>query len=98
VSGASDPLVEALWQRWSGVAEQRVALLERFSQALATGTATDVGRAEAATAAHKLAGTLGTYGRPGSDQARALELLLKSTADAAPVPALVADLRRALRS
>lgn len=94
----SDPeaFVARMWRRYAGVAEQRVQVLEACAQDLCDGTATPEQRASAITAAHKLTGALGTYGRPGSGAARELEQLLSEGGDPARVPVLVAVLRRAV--
>lgn len=91
-------LVDRMWQRYAGVAAQRVALLEDFAAALADGTTSEVQRSEALTAAHKLAGSLGTYGRPGSERARELEQLLAAGGDLSGVQVLVAVLRQSVAS
>lgn len=91
---ATAALVAELWERFRGVAEARVAVLERL---LAAGEdASPDLRAEAVGAAHKLAGALGTYGRPGSDAARALEHLLRDGGDLAAADRLVAEVRAAV--
>jgi hypothetical protein len=87
-------LVARLWERYAGVAADRVTVLERAAEALADGTATDQQRLEARSAAHKLSGALGTYGRPGSEVARQVEELISGGRDLRDVPALVAVLRR----
>ena len=87
-------LVARLWQRYAGVAAERVAVLEQLVDAVANGTASVEQLHDARTAAHKLSGALGTYGRPGSEVARELEGLLSGGVDLGDVPALVAALRR----
>lgn len=89
-------IIERMWRRYAGVAEQRVTVLEDVAEALATGTANEQQRREAAAAAHKLSGSLGTYGRPGSDEARTLEQLIAASGDLSSAPALVAVLRRSV--
>jgi hypothetical protein len=92
----TDPLVDQLWQRFRGTARERVAVLEQRCAALVAGTASVEQEQEAVAAAHKLAGALGTYGRPGSDVARDVELLLTRGGDRSALPGLVEQLRRAV--
>ena len=96
---APDPQTAALlaqmWERFRPLAQERLAALDRLVTALPAPS--DDVRADAAAAAHKLAGSLGTYGRAGSDDARSLELLLKRGGDLAEVPALVRRLHDAAR-
>lgn len=89
-------LVARMWQRFAGVAAERVAVLEELTDALARGDVAPELRLEARRAAHKLSGALATYGRQGSDEAREIERLLDEDGDLSDVPALVAALRRAV--
>jgi HPt (histidine-containing phosphotransfer) domain-containing protein len=69
-------LVE-LWNQHRSAIEERVELLSRACDALREGTLDSVSREEAQSAAHKLAGVLGTFGRSeGTDLARRIEILL----------------------
>jgi hypothetical protein len=88
-----------LWATFAPLARTRVAALEEYADALFAGRDDPELRAPAAVAAHKLAGALGSYARPGSDDASALEVLLRATTvdrDAAVVGAHVAALRAAV--
>jgi HPt (histidine-containing phosphotransfer) domain-containing protein len=73
------PLTEALdrlWEQFLPQTEERIATLEAANQALAAGMLSDHQRAEANAAAHKLAGTLGTFGLTrGTILAREAEIL-----------------------
>lgn len=98
-SSELDAVVAELWAGFVPLALRRVQAVEAYAAALSSGAQDPELRAAAATAAHKLAGALGTYGRPGSEQAARLEGLL---AEGAPAPAaaqvqeLAAVLRRAV--
>ncbi len=96
MTSSEQALIARMWQRYAAVAAERVAVLERTSGALATGTASADERRAALTAAHKLSGALGTYGRAGSEQARELEQLLAEGGDLSRVPVLVAALRQSV--
>lgn len=88
-----------MWATFAPLARSRVEALEAYAAALAAGCDDAELRAPAAVAAHKLAGALGSYARPGSDDASALELLLRADGherDAAVVGARVAALRAAV--
>jgi len=68
--------LDRLWKQFLPEIEQRVARLEAANAALAKGKISDDQRAEANSAAHKLAGTLGTFGlTKGTILAREAELL-----------------------
>jgi len=68
--------LERLWLRFLPETRARIAILESAAQSLAAG-ALDPGQTQAAAgAAHKLAGTLGTFGlNHGTAVARELEQL-----------------------
>ena len=64
-----------LWIRFLPEIEGRITILETASQALANSSLTDEQREEAHAAAHKLSGTLGTFGLDrGTELARRAEL------------------------
>jgi HPt (histidine-containing phosphotransfer) domain-containing protein len=66
-----------LWIKFLPDIQERVAHLESASQSLSAGSLPQEQREAAHAAAHKLAGTLGTFGFPhGTDLARKAELLL----------------------
>jgi HPt (histidine-containing phosphotransfer) domain-containing protein len=74
---AIQALVARLWAQKKNVTLSRIAVLEQASSALASGLLPPELRAQAAGEAHKLAGSLGTFGFPeGSRLARAMEELL----------------------
>jgi HPt (histidine-containing phosphotransfer) domain-containing protein len=65
-----------LWAQFLPQIEERVATLELAARALAGGTLTTPLREQAGAAAHKLAGTLGTFGLSrGTELARQAEQL-----------------------
>lgn len=73
------PLAEALnrlWAKFLPEIETRVATLELAAAAIDAGSLTSELREQACAAAHKLAGTLGTFGlQEGTKAAREAELL-----------------------
>ena len=90
-----------LWATFAPLARTRVEALEAYAAELARGTDDPALRAPAAAAAHKLAGALGSYARGGSDDASALEGLLRDAdvvRDPAVVGARVAALRAAVEA
>lgn len=93
-----DPAIAALWVQVVPVARARVETLELYAAACAEGRSDAEMRGAAAAAAHRLAGALGSYGRPGSDEAGRLEALLGGgdAPEAAVVLVLVAALRAAV--
>lgn len=72
-----DAVLAQMWAGFVPLARTRVDALEAWLHACDGGDDDPELRAAAASAAHKLAGALGSYGRPGSDDASALELLLR---------------------
>jgi HPt (histidine-containing phosphotransfer) domain-containing protein len=68
--------LDRLWKQFLPEIEQRVAQLEAANEALEAGKLSDHLRTVANSAAHKLAGTLGTFGLTrGTILAREAELL-----------------------
>jgi HPt (histidine-containing phosphotransfer) domain-containing protein len=66
--------LDALWARFLPEIRERVSVLHRAAKALADGMLDDCQCAAAQAAAHKLAGTLGTFGlERGTELARELE-------------------------
>jgi HPt (histidine-containing phosphotransfer) domain-containing protein len=73
----------ALWERFRGTTAERVDALEAGIRALRADRSAP--RAEAVSAAHKLAGSLGTFGFPEASRlARECESLLGSPAPLTP--------------
>ncbi len=67
--------LDGLWQRFLPQIRERVTILESAAAALGACTLTEEQREAALAAAHKLAGTLGTFGlMQGTVLARELEL------------------------
>lgn len=78
-------LVEQMWQRFQPLAQERVADIQRYADVRADGSESDESREAASRAAHALAGSLGSYGRPtGSVLADEVESLI-ATPGADPV-------------
>ncbi|GGG93626.1 Hpt domain-containing protein [Silvibacterium dinghuense] len=77
---AQEKIAQALrgiWISSRATLEERISVLTQAGQALAAGTLDDSLRQQAESAAHKLAGVLGTFGMPrGSALASQLEQAL----------------------
>ena len=89
-------LLASLWQRVRPLVEERMATIELAATAAPL---TEELRKEAASSAHKLAGSLGMYGYDeGTRVAREIELLLDSsrTPETKNLGPLVAELRDAV--
>lgn len=93
-----DAVLAQMWAGFAPLARSRVEAVERWLRACDAGQDDDDLRAEAAGAAHKLAGALGSYGRPGSDDASALEVLLRGPVTAAQARPHVLALRCAVEA
>ena len=102
--GATPPNMQAaldrLWARFLPEVEARLALLEAAALALGSGALTPAHQAEAMGAAHKLAGSLGTFGLlEGTEIARRAEHLLASESALGPSSAeSLGAMARALRT
>ena len=78
-----------LWVKFLPEIEARIAVLAKASDALAAGELSLQLREEGHAAAHKLAGSLGTFGMAiGTELARNAELLLTTEVDGADAEAL----------
>ena len=91
------PALAALWQRHRDTSYERIALVESVAAAALHGTLDGQSqlRGEGERAAHKLAGSLGTFGiAAGSAAAFEIEGLLR---DETPDPRRLADAALALR-
>jgi DNA-binding response OmpR family regulator len=103
-SQAASAALTQIWQRTQGVSRDRVAVLERAVQALSTRTLDTDLRQQAAESAHKLLGSLGTFGlTQGSHLAQQLEALFLSDAKlgqtgVAEVQQLVTRLRQEIEA
>jgi HPt (histidine-containing phosphotransfer) domain-containing protein len=93
-----DAVLAQMWAGFAPLARSRVEALERWLQAYDAGHDDAELRAAAASAAHKLAGALGSYGRPGSDDASALEVLLRGPVTPDQVRPLVLALHSAVHA
>ena len=85
-----------IWTKFLPDLEQRVTILEEAAQALAAGSLNKEQRASAHAAAHKLAGTLGTFGlHRGTDLARQAKLGFaeENAASAADLSSWITELR-----
>jgi HPt (histidine-containing phosphotransfer) domain-containing protein len=93
-------LLHTLWNRNLPMMRERVQLLERAAETARSADLTPPLRRDAATTAHKLAGSLGMFGyAQGTEIARQLEVLLDNPAPPNPdtLSTLAADLRRTLQ-
>ena len=91
-------LIARLWDQFRPLARDRVEAIAEFvdrADADAPSRATATAQERARRAAHDLAGSLGSYGRPrGSELARAIETaVLADPPDLAAARAAVAELR-----
>jgi HPt (histidine-containing phosphotransfer) domain-containing protein len=97
-----DAAIAALWQDARPRALERVAVLEAAVTALAEGALAPETADEARREAHKLAGSLGTFGLPaGTEHARAIERAFDAGAGPGDAPALagaVAGMRTAVEA
>jgi HPt (histidine-containing phosphotransfer) domain-containing protein len=77
-----------LWKQYLPTMEERVAVLEAAARNLATRELSEAERASANSAAHKLAGVLGTFGlTKGTVLAREAEILYSGDNDTDPADA-----------
>jgi HPt (histidine-containing phosphotransfer) domain-containing protein len=97
-------ILNQLWARFLPDIYERVAILESTAQACAAGQITREHREAAHAAAHKLAGSLGTFdlGR-GSELAREFEMLCASeefcnSAQAQQLTTIAAEIRSVVES
>lgn len=92
--------LDRLWARFLPEIRERVNVIEAAAQALAVGTLSTEQKEAAASAAHKLAGVLGTFSlHRGTELARTLELQLTGTPDSTTgLAALVSELRVLIES
>lgn len=94
--------MQQLWTRFLPQLEERVTALEDAAAALASGTLASELRKEACSAAHKLAGVLGTFGlAEGTQLAREAETIYggnsnPDTAEAARLAEIAAQLKAML--
>jgi hypothetical protein len=77
----TDPLDAVVARIWVRALPKVLARLDVVIGALSAAAAGTAAAAEEVRDAHVLAGTLGSYGRPGSDLLRDAELLLAGTGD-----------------
>jgi Hpt domain len=94
----TDALLAKLWVSVRPLVEERLVTLDHAAAAASAGTLAEDLRKEAASGAHKLAGSLGMYGYDeGTRVAREIEVLLGGAApDAVRLEALIAALRGAV--
>ena len=94
MSGELDAFLQEMWEKFAHLARERVEALERYVAVLERGESDDAARAEAQLAAHKLVGALGSYHRPGSEDAARAERLVIEGAPVAELAPVVAVLRQ----
>jgi len=96
--------LDRLWVQFLPQMKERVSTLEAACSALSAGTLSVDQRAEANTAAHKLAGVLGTFGlTKGTVLAREAEIIYSGAQDtdpdaAARLTVIAAELRTIVAS
>jgi HPt (histidine-containing phosphotransfer) domain-containing protein len=95
-----DARLAQVWAEHRGEIRERIDTIDAAIAALATGVLDEDARRTAARAAHRLAGTAGTFGfAPASEHAAALDLGLRTPpvpGDAAALARLALALRGAL--
>ncbi len=95
---AMNEALDRLWKQFLPQLEERVGTLEAAAQALATGGLSIDQQALANSAAHKLAGVLGTFGlTKATIIAREAEILFSGDTDPAAAPHL-AEIAAQLRA
>ena len=89
----------ALWERYKGTMNARMSVIEGATSRLLEGALTDMERKNAHGEAHKLAGSIGTFGYLAASQlAREVEELLARDGPLADADASrLSDLARRLR-
>lgn len=85
--------LDAMWAKFSPIARERVADLERYVRDSESGEPTEAVRAAAEWSAHKLVGALGSFRRAGSAEAAIAERLLQERAPGADLDRVVRMLR-----
>jgi len=91
--------IDQMWAKFLPQMKERVAVLESADKALAAGTLSTEQRASANTAAHKLAGVLGTFGlTKGTILAREAEIIYSAEPETDPgVASQLKEISRRLR-
>ena len=80
-----EELLQSLWTKNYGLLQERLKLIRDAQDRLAAGSLDNQTRCDAESAAHKLAGILGTFGLPqGSALASKIETSLAAEAPAGP--------------
>jgi len=80
-----EELLQGLWTKNYGILQERLKLIRDAYDRLAAGSLDNQTRCDAESAAHKLAGILGTFGLPqGSALASKIETALAKEATAVP--------------
>ncbi len=86
--------LDRLWARFLPEIRERVAVLESAAHSLAAGALTADEQEAAHSAAHKLAGVLGTFNLPrGTELARELELFYAAAPNPSPAARLAQQTR-----
>ena len=82
-------MLQVMWEKSRATIEERVHTLQSATEKLAQNALDTAGRKEAESAAHKLAGILGTFGLTrGTILAREAEMLYSGDSDPASAPQL----------
>jgi HPt (histidine-containing phosphotransfer) domain-containing protein len=76
-----EAMLQVMWKSSRSIIAERIATLRNAQERLAEGSLDRITRKEAESAAHKLAGVLGTFGLPeGSALASKIEVLMAQDA------------------
>lgn len=87
-------VLDRMWKQYLPLIHERVDTLEHAAQALAAASLTEEHQLQARSAAHKLAGILGTFGLArGTDLARELEVAYSRQFKPGPDPDLAVRLK-----
>lgn len=77
-----DKALSALWEKFKPLSRERVSVLEKAAEELLSGSLSEASRRAAESAAHKIAGSAGTFGfQKTTDTARELEHQLEGSGE-----------------
>ena len=95
----TDALIAELWQRHLPTLKERLDILDQIAASAANASLSEADREQAASIAHKFAGSLGMYGyQRGTEIAMQLEQLYRTPPVAQPqlLPPLTLQLRQSI--
>jgi HPt (histidine-containing phosphotransfer) domain-containing protein len=96
---ALEAAMQKMWTKFLPLMEERLAILEEAAAALSAASLTREQRLAASSAAHKLAGVLGSFGlAQGTELAREAEIFYSREEALAPAAAQIAAMTAELRA